>query len=314
MAWLLLLFSAFAAFAQDADEVPLFKTGVSVVKVDVQVHDRSGVDVMGLRASDFVVFDEGQPQPILDFASEGEPVRVLMLLDVSGSMAKYLRDLGAKSTDVLRGFRAGDQIALMNFATRSELIQPLTTDTSKIGSLIIGSIYKQTLGRETLIYESVVEAAKYLRAQPGKARKAILIVTDNEGARKAVTNNDVVQALHASDAVLSAILVGSSAAPYTTTRYQNPATAPPDVFRFASDSGGQVVTGENQAEALRPVMKGLTTRYSFQYTAPPAEDGTFRRIRVELNPRTAAKYPGAVIKARSGYTVGDSGSPLSSKQ
>jgi VWFA-related protein len=299
----LLLLIAALGFAQE--ETPLFRTGVSLVKVDVEVQDGSGVGIAGLHPSDFVLYDEGQRQSIADFAAESQPVRVLMLMDVSPSMSKYLSDLGVKSTEALRALRSGDQVALMSFAARSQLVQPFTADTKSIGAQIIGNIFKQTLGRETLVNEALLEAANYMRSQPGKMRNAIIVVTDNEGARKAVSDDAVVRALHAGNVVVSAILVGDTPAPYVKARYTSPGLAPPDVQRFAVETGGEVIVGTAPANALQPVLKGLTTRYSFQYTAPPADDGTFRRIRVELSPEAAARYRGAQIKARSGYTVGE---------
>ena len=149
------------ALAGAQDETPLFKTGGSLVKVDAEVEGASGSGIAGLRPSDFIVYDEGERQTVSDFASENQPVRVLMLLDASPSMSRYLADLGTKSTEALRAMRAGDEVALMGFAARSQLIQPLTTDTKTLGAQIIGNIYKQTLGRETLVNEALLEAANY---------------------------------------------------------------------------------------------------------------------------------------------------------
>jgi VWFA-related protein len=300
----LLLAAASLAFSQ-ADDTPLFKTGISLVKVDVEVQDTRGLGITGLHPGDFLVYDEGQRQAIADFASETEPIRLLMLLDVSPSMSKWLTDLGAKSTEALRALRPQDEVGLMTFATRSQLVQPLTTEKKSIGEQVINSIYKQMLGRETLVNEALLECAKYLRSQPGKSRRSILVVTDNESAYRTVSNDEVVRALHAADIVVSAILVGENpAGPYAQARYQAPMNSAPDVQRFVRETGGQAITGAAPATALQPVLKGLTTRYSFQYTAPSAEDGTFRKIRVELTPEAAARNPGVSIKARSGYTVG----------
>lgn len=291
------------------DEVPLFKTGVSLVKVDVEVQDTKGVGITGLRARDFVVYDENERQTITDFASESEPIRILMLLDVSPSMSKFLSDLGSKSTEALRALRPQDEVALMTFATRSQLAQGLTTEKKNIGKLVIDNIYKQMLGSETVVNEAIVEAVKYMRSQPGKGRRAILVVTDNESARKSVSNDEVVRSLHAGDIVLSAILVGdgSNAALNGQGRYATPSQSIPDVQRYVAETGGEIVTGAPPAAALQPVLKDLTTRYSFQYTAPPAEDGTFRKIRVELTPESAARNPGVKVKSRSGYTAGAAG-------
>jgi VWFA-related protein len=298
----ILFLLAALTFAQD--ETPVFRTEVSLVKVDAEVQDGKGSGISGLRAGDFVVYDENQRQTIMDFASESQPVRVLMLLDVSPSMSKWLQDLGVKSTNALRALRPGDEVALMGFAARSQLLQPLTTDTGTLGQKIIGNIYKQTLGSETLVNEALVAAANYMSSQPGKARRAIVIVTDNEGARKSVSDDQVVRLLHAANVVLSAIIVGDTGSPFTQARYTNPSSGPPDVQRFVAETGGQVTLGAAPAEAFAPILKDLTTRYTFQYTPPQGEEGSFRKIRVELTPEAAARFPGAKIKARSGYTVG----------
>jgi VWFA-related protein len=300
----ILFLAAILAFAQ-TDETPLFRTGVSLVKVDVEAAGTGGAGVAGLHPGDFVVFDEGQRQTIADFSAESEPIRVLMLLDVSPSMSKWLSDLGAKSTTALRALRPQDEIGLMTFATRSQLVQPLTKEKKNIGEQVINNIYKQMLGRETLVNEALVEAAKYMRSQPGKSRRAILVVTDNEGIRRSVSNDEVVRALHAGDIVLSAILVGENpTTPYARARYEAPDNSIPDVQRYVKETGGEAITNAAPGIALQPVLKGLTARYSFQYTAPPADDGTFRKIRVELTPEAAARNPGVTLKARSGYTVG----------
>ena len=70
--WLLLLIAALS-FAQD--ETPVFRTEVSLVKVDAEVQDAQGVGIGGLRPGDFVVYDENQRQKIVDFAAESQPVR-----------------------------------------------------------------------------------------------------------------------------------------------------------------------------------------------------------------------------------------------
>jgi len=57
------------------------------------VLDRSGRIVAGLKASDFQVLDEGQPQKIAYFGRESEPLDLVLLLDVSGSMYRHLEQL-----------------------------------------------------------------------------------------------------------------------------------------------------------------------------------------------------------------------------
>src|SRR5713226_2371457 len=46
-------------------EGPLFRAGVSLVKVDVQVVDRNGRGISGLTKDDFRVYDDGRPQKMV---------------------------------------------------------------------------------------------------------------------------------------------------------------------------------------------------------------------------------------------------------
>src|ERR1700719_1492974 len=53
-----------------SQDVPLFRTGVNLVLVDVVVRDRSGAVVKGLKTEDFELLEEGVRQQILTFAYE----------------------------------------------------------------------------------------------------------------------------------------------------------------------------------------------------------------------------------------------------
>src|SRR6202521_1435416 len=53
-----------------SQDVPLFRTGVNLVLVDVVVRDRSGAVVKGLKADDFELLEDGVRQQILTFAYE----------------------------------------------------------------------------------------------------------------------------------------------------------------------------------------------------------------------------------------------------
>ena len=106
------------------------------------------------------------------------------------------------------------------------------------------------------------------------------------------------------DAVLNVIFVGAKgevAAP--THGYRDPSYARPDLFRLTEATGGDVLSGDEPASALRRVIRDATTRYSLQYPAPGGGPGSFRHIRVELSAATVARHPGAVVRARSGYDV-----------
>jgi VWFA-related protein len=59
------------------DPAPTFRGGVDLVDIDVSVLDRNRLPVEGLRASDFQVFENGRPRPIVTFAPVTLPRREL---------------------------------------------------------------------------------------------------------------------------------------------------------------------------------------------------------------------------------------------
>src|SRR5262245_62923030 len=69
-----------------ASQQPTFRGTSDAVRVFVTVTDRDGRLVTALKQDDFEIRDEGKPQPITLFDNTPQPVRLIVLLDVSGSM------------------------------------------------------------------------------------------------------------------------------------------------------------------------------------------------------------------------------------
>lgn len=292
--------------AQQAEEPPLFKTSVSLVKVDAKVTTRDGRTVNDLSKDDFIVHDEDSACPIVELERESkvEPVNLLLLLDTSGSMSRLLAEMSAKTSEALRPLKNGDRVGVMVFATDVNIVQPFTGDLKIIPERVVNSVFKTTTGRGTLVNEALVAGSAYLNEQAKSGQRAMLLVTDNEGSRASTSDADALRALHNGDVVLNAIVVGGSkTARGPVGRYSDPASAQPDVFRYVQNTGGDVITDEDPGQALSKIVRQIATRYSFQYSPPQAEPGTFRKIRVELSPAAQRRYPGAVVQARTGYYV-----------
>src|ERR1700747_1141526 len=100
--------------AQDSDTI-IFRSDVSLVRVDAQVVDRDNRAITGLRATDFILREEGRPQPIRNFASENMPVDVLLLLDVSASMRPHIQRIASAGRQALHVLGGDDRVGIMVF-------------------------------------------------------------------------------------------------------------------------------------------------------------------------------------------------------
>ena len=94
----------------------------SNVRVDAQVL-QDGQLITDLTAQDFVIREDDKPQPIVYFGREKEPLSLLLLFDVSGSMRKFVEQVANVARQSLRFLRPKDRVAVMVFARDTHVRQ-----------------------------------------------------------------------------------------------------------------------------------------------------------------------------------------------
>jgi hypothetical protein len=109
-----------------------FTSGTAAVRVDVLV-TAGNRPVMGLKASDFELRDNGVLQQIRDVSQETLPLNLFCVLDVSGSVDGQPLIRLKEATSALFGtLRDRDRAALLTFADRLVLHSPLTGDVPRL--------------------------------------------------------------------------------------------------------------------------------------------------------------------------------------
>jgi VWFA-related protein len=291
------------AVAQEVEQ-PLFKAGVADVRVDTQVLQKDRV-VDALTRDDFQVFDNNEPRPVLDFSREREPMTLLLLLDLSGSMNKFLEQLNRASGAALAQLRPGDFVGVMVFSREAKATLPFTTDREAAVQGLRDALRERELGSGTLINPALIAAAEHLRANaPAQGRRAIVIVTDNLGLNYQSPDEAAIRALHDANTVLNAIVVGKGRRPDgTRSQFVNPDFSPSNVFKIADETGGDALKADRADEAFPQIVERIRTRYNLVYRAPEGKPGEFREIRVVLSPAARQRYPGAEVRSRRGYYV-----------
>jgi len=190
------------AWAQDD---PVFRTSVSLVRVDAQVTDGANI-VEGLQKGDFIVQDNGQPQLILYCSQEEERLDLMILVDSSGSMERSVRRLAASAQAALAELRSGDRVAVAHFNTGSWLIAPFSGNLHEVAETL-DRIVDLRFGGGTHILSAVNDAAGYFTKNADERRRhAILIFTDNFG-QTSMSERAVVNRLWAADVLLCGLIV-----------------------------------------------------------------------------------------------------------
>jgi Ca-activated chloride channel family protein len=152
-----------------------FRSGVELINVTATVTDVSGRFVPRLRAEDFIVSEDGVPQPITHFSNERVPVSLGIALDTSGSMAGERLSAARRALDRFLGDLLGgeDEVFLYRFSDRPQLVEPWTTNRERLRRMLAG------IGARggTALYDAVAEAVPL--AQTGARRKkALLVISD----------------------------------------------------------------------------------------------------------------------------------------
>ena len=297
----LIVLLGFNLFAQQ-QETAVFKTGVADVRVVIQVTDHNKL-VNGLTQEDFVVSDEDKPQKLVYFAREAEPLTLLLLLDISGSMRTHIEQMSETAREALNFLTPGDRIGIMTFGLKTNLHFNFFDNHAEIARQLKTVAEDQDkTGYGTAINPSIVDAARLLDKDGSAGRRAILIVTDNLGINFKSNDEEAIGYLLRADASLNAIVVGRAIRPGPPKPGDNPDFTPADVFKLAEVSGGEAVKAEHAAESFAEMISRIRDRYSIAYHAPEgAAAGSFHRITVSLTPAARKLHPAAELRYRSGY-------------
>ncbi|MBI3679353.1 MAG: VWA domain-containing protein [Acidobacteria bacterium] len=293
--WFLSLLAAPVLFAQQP--LATFRAGVTLVRVDAQVMEGDRI-VSGLTKEDFVVRDNGKPQPILYFGQEEVPLDLILLFDTSGSMRFSVEQVSRAAHGALFYLKKGDRVGVLRFTMRAQLVEPFTANFEQAEQAVERLCDRRFRGG-TNIHGALEASGEYLLEQPrSDHRRAILLISDGKSPRfsREIT---VLKKLWEADAVLHALLVKSSMRGFSLSLTIPPANV--DVSKLAEETGGEAIKVDKAGEGFRQIMERIRRRYSLHYALPEGSDGEQRSVKVELSESGKRKAPGGRVRARKGY-------------
>ncbi|HEX5709314.1 MAG TPA: VWA domain-containing protein [Pyrinomonadaceae bacterium] len=109
-----------ARVAEEVGEDDVVKVETQLISVPTVVTDREGKPLTGLRAENFVLFEDGRPQKIANFATTEAPFEVALLLDTSGSTRADVGLIRRAARAFIDALRTGDRLAIVSYTTKEE--------------------------------------------------------------------------------------------------------------------------------------------------------------------------------------------------
>jgi Ca-activated chloride channel family protein len=290
-----------------ARQQPVFRGTGDAVHVFVTVTDRDGRLISTLKQSDFEIRDEGKPQPITLFDNTPQPVRLIVMLDVSGSMEGNLSLLRAAADQLFAQLGPNDVARVGTFG-RDVVIGPaFTRDVTELRRALPTSIEPDA---PTPLWRAVDEAMNAF-GDDDEGRPVVLVLSDGKDSgpvsfrQRFVSQAEVIDRARVEDVMVYGIGMRSRRArpsgPIGPGGLQAALMADlpdPGLALVAEETGGgytEIRFGQDLGEAFAHVADELHSQYLIGF-APPKRDGKVHDIDVRilsqkgLKPRARKNY------------------------
>jgi VWFA-related protein len=278
------------AYQRPQEPQATIRAEVALVNVVFSAVDRKNRNLPGLRADDFMVFEDRQPQNIEYFSdlSKGGavPLTMALLIDTSGSVKDKLEYEKTTAREFFRSvLRKNKDLALIiQFDSEVNLVHDFTDDPDRLAGALDGL----QAGNSTSLYDAVFLAVEEkLKKETG--RKVMVVISDGDDNASKLRKEVAVEAAQRNDVLIFGIGVKSDFG----TNFGV-------LKKMAEETGGNFFSPRARFEeiqaAFRSIQEDLQGQYSLGYVSTnKRRDGSFRNI--EIRPKTS----GIRVRTRKGY-------------
>jgi VWFA-related protein len=178
---------AATAASEEVGEGDVVRVDTQLVSVPAVVMDRTGRPVANLRAENFVLYEDGRPQQISNFATTAAPFEIALLLDTSGSTRADVALIRRAALAFIDSLRPGDRVSVVAFNTAADgpaqlatvdVLAQLTSDRAILRRALdnIGT------SNGTPFYDALEQIAEAIFHEPPRdevrGRRAVVALTD----------------------------------------------------------------------------------------------------------------------------------------
>jgi Ca-activated chloride channel family protein len=299
----------------------VFRGGSDAVRVFVTVTDRDGRLVTTLTRDNFEVRDDGKPQPLAQYDNSPQPIRLIVMLDVSGSMEGNLQLLRDAAAQLFSRLLPDDLARVGVFGSEVRISRSFTRNADELLAALPTAIAPDA---QTPLWRALDDAIGGFDRTDG-SRKVILVLSDGKDSgpigfrQRPGSQAGVIDRARLEDVMIYAIGLRSRRA-----RPAQPGLGPgglqsmlladlpdPGLARVAEETGGgytEIRPGQDLGAAFAGVADELHTQYLLGF-APPRRDGKTHEIEVRINkgglkPRARKSYVAPQAESGRGPDAG----------
>ena len=275
---------------------PTFKTGTQTVSLFATVTDATGRLIPDLAKEEFEVFDNGQAQAVTLFANDLQFIKVVVMLDESGSMVNNITRMKEGAEQFLLRLLPDDRARIGSFEDKIIISPAFTNDRTELVRFLREELQ---YGNGTRLWDAVDAAMSALSELDG--RRVVLVFTDGNddpGRGKHVSYGTVLKRAQAEGFMVYAIGLHSKCR--CGPEGQMIETDPdPSLKKIAAESGGGYFELKERADlssTFTRVAQELHSQYVIGFT-PETMDGKLHAVRVRV------KRQGMAARVRKSYVA-----------
>lgn len=292
------------AASSRASQDGVFRGAAPYVPIYATVIGADGRLITDLERRDFVVFDNGRPRPIDVFDSRPQPIHIVVMLDMSGSMLGNLPVLLTAAEQFFARLQPGDQVRVGGFGDRVQISSAFTDNAAELSRALRDDF---RAGGSTPLWGAVDAAMTTLA--PLEGRRVVLVLSDGydtgiwaDGRKISPSAVEILSRARREEIMTYAIGMRSRGAP---ARPGLPAPRFPDdqpdpsLRALAEETGGgyfELTGTEDLGAVFGRVADELRRQYLIGFSATEP-DGAVHTIDVRVA-RTAS-----VVRARRSYVA-----------
>lgn len=285
----------------------------NLVNIDAVVTDSEGDLLKNLKAENFRVLDDGQPQQISNFSPSDAPITIVILMEFSRLVWGYFGYMGKYwAYGFLDHLNKNDWVAFKTFDLKTTLQVDFTHNPNEIRQVIANLYYPDF--SEANVFDAVLETLDQLRDVPGK--KSILLIASGYDTFSKHTLDQTLKRLKETDVTIFCVGMAEALA----VRSPNGGgvsylQAQNQLNTFASMTGGYAWSprflGE-MTDIFNTIAAFLRSQYSIGFSPNTPQDGKFHKLKVEVLDEKGnelmlsdkkGKMKKVMVYARQGYTA-----------
>jgi Ca-activated chloride channel family protein len=274
-------------------DTPTLKVTSTIVAVSAIVHDAKGQPVSGLTPSDFLLKQDGKPQPITYFSQGSSlPFTLALMVDTSGSQRNYIQDEIAAGRVFFPAMltHPGDRAVLVQFDNRILQLVNLTANTTTLehGLAYLTQPHDDigAPGRGgTLLYDSVI-AVSHLQFGNQLGRRAMVILTDGGDNGSRFNAKDAIREAQRADIIIYSIYYSNGGGDEGVLK---------DLSKATGGREFSVSSAMTLQQIYATIAADLRLQYELGYRPPDSRPNKYHKIDL------TAKDKALTVQAREGY-------------